>query len=87
MNFEITSLTSFTICSRKPRKLCYKRLTESNNAKVVWSVWLKKLRKYTFKTLTYQILLTTMKFWTTATPLFNHKVKTNHKINLIKKKF
>ena len=44
-------------------------------------VWLKKLRKNTFKTLTYQLLLTARSFGQLWTPL----LKTNHKINLIEK--
>ena len=44
-------------------------------------IWLKKLWKNTFKTLTYQ-----QQVFITVSPLFGNKVKTNPEINLIGKK-
>ena len=54
-------------------------LTTNNAAFAL--IWLKKLWKNTFKTLTYQ-----QQVFITVSPLFGNKVKTNPEINLTEKK-
>ena len=55
------------------------------------NIWVKIFRKGEERTLSKKINLSEItgnkKFWKTVSPLFDNKVKTNHKINIIEKIF